>query len=60
MPKRNNFQSPLFLETRKGVPTNWAGTPDAHHLERPKGFAKPLFAQIHRENEDKYGEKKPI
>src|SRR5450756_2648931 len=22
-----------FLETRKGVPTNWAGTPDAAHLE---------------------------
>jgi hypothetical protein len=50
MPKRNNFQSPLILETRKGVPTNWAGTPDEPHLERLMGFAKPLFAQIHREN----------
>jgi hypothetical protein len=47
--KRNYCQSPLILETRKGVPTNWAGTPDAHHLERPIGFAKPLFAQIHCE-----------
>jgi hypothetical protein len=35
-----------ILETRKGVPTNWAGTPDAHYLERPKAFAKPLFATI--------------
>jgi hypothetical protein len=35
-----------ILETRKGVPTNWAGTPDAHHLELPKPVAKPLFAGI--------------
>jgi hypothetical protein len=35
-----------FLETRKGVPTNWAGTPDAAHLELPASFAKPLFATI--------------
>jgi hypothetical protein len=35
-----------FLETRKGVPTNWAGTPDVAHLELPTGFAKPLFATI--------------
>jgi hypothetical protein len=46
MPKRNSFQSPLILETRKGVPTNWAGTPDADHLERPTGFAKAFFVQI--------------
>jgi len=36
----------MFLETRKGVPTNWAGTPDAHYLELPNPFAKPLFAAI--------------
>jgi hypothetical protein len=53
MPKRNFVQSPLILETRKGVPTNWAGTPDAHHLEPLKGFAKPHFVQIHRENRGK-------
>ena len=31
------------LETRKGVPTNRAGTPDWAHLEGPKGFAKPFI-----------------
>jgi hypothetical protein len=35
-----------FLETRKGVPTNWAGTPDTRHLELPGLLAKPLFATI--------------
>jgi len=39
-----------FVETRKGVPTNRAGTPDALHLELPAAFAKSLFAKIPREN----------
>lgn len=34
----------MFLETRKGVPTNRAGTPDRGHLEGPGAFAKPFFA----------------
>jgi hypothetical protein len=50
MSKRNEFRPPFaretILETRKGVPTNWAGTPDTHHLELPKPVAKPLFARI--------------
>jgi hypothetical protein len=50
MPKRNSFQSPLILETRKGVPTNWAGTPDRDHLEPPTGFAKAFFAGIPTKN----------
>src|SRR5262245_31283133 len=29
-----------FLETRKGVPTNWAGTPDTPHLDLWTRFAK--------------------
>jgi len=33
-----------FAETRKGAPTNWAGTPDASHLGLSKRFAKPFFA----------------
>ncbi len=41
----------MFLETSKGVPTNWAGTPDEHYLELPNPFAKPLFAAIPDENE---------
>jgi hypothetical protein len=36
----------VFIETRKGVPTSWAGTPDAHDLELNGPFAKPLFAKI--------------
>jgi hypothetical protein len=36
----------LILETRKGVPTNRAGTPDALHLEVPATFAKGFFAKI--------------
>ena len=40
----------MVLETRKGVPTNRAGTPDALHLELPTSFAKSLFAKILREN----------
>ena len=28
------------------MPTNRAGTPDGVHLERPAGFAKPLFTRI--------------
>jgi hypothetical protein len=55
MPKRNSFQSPLILETRKGVPTNWAGTPDADHLEPPTGFAKPLFGRIPTKKQAKPG-----
>jgi hypothetical protein len=39
-----------FVETRKGVPTNWAGTPDASHLEHPTGFAKPFCHENPREN----------
>jgi hypothetical protein len=38
----------MFAETRKGVPTNWAGTPDAHHLELPRPFAKPFSRQFPR------------
>jgi hypothetical protein len=34
------------LETRKGVPTNRAGTPDRLHLERSAAFAKGFFAKI--------------
>jgi len=45
-PKGISSDHHMFVETRKGVPTNWAGTPDAHHLELPKPFAKPLFAAI--------------
>jgi hypothetical protein len=33
----------LFLGTRKGVPTNRAGTPDGAHLELPIAFAKGFF-----------------
>jgi hypothetical protein len=32
----------MFLETRKGVPTSWAGTPDAHDLDLYTPFAKSL------------------
>jgi hypothetical protein len=35
-----------FLETRKGVPTIRAGTPDAPHLELPTAFAKGFFMPI--------------
>jgi len=35
-----------FAETRKGAPTNWAGTPDAPHLEISKRFAKPFFSNF--------------
>jgi hypothetical protein len=42
-----------FLETRKGVPTNWAGTPDLHHLELPTAFAKSLFTRIPVKKGDK-------
>jgi hypothetical protein len=45
-PKGISSDHHIFLETRKGVPTNWAGTPDAHYLELPNPFAKPLFAAI--------------
>jgi len=38
----------MVLETRKGVPTNRAGTPDAVHLELPTAFAKSFFAKIPR------------
>src|SRR6185369_11202225 len=31
-----------FLETRKGVPTNWAGTPDTPHLDPQARFAKGI------------------
>jgi hypothetical protein len=50
MSKRNKFRSPCvretILETRKGVPTNWAGTPDRPYLERPRPFAKPFSPEI--------------
>ena len=35
-----------FVETRKGAPTNWVGTPDALHLEPQTLFAKSFFAII--------------
>jgi hypothetical protein len=34
-----------FAETRKGAPTNWAGTPDARHLALHPPFAKGFFAK---------------
>jgi len=37
-----------FAETRKGVPTNWAGTPDGCYLDLPVRFAKRHFARILR------------
>jgi hypothetical protein len=38
----HHFAREAILETRKGVPTNWAGTPDSEYLERPCPFAKPF------------------
>jgi len=49
----HHFAREAILETRKGVPTNWAGTPDAYYLERPKAFAKPLFATIPAKKDNK-------
>jgi hypothetical protein len=49
-PKGMSSDHHWFVETRKGVPTNRAGTPDALHLELPAAFAKSLFAKIPREN----------
>jgi len=34
-----------FAETRKGAPTNWAGTPGAPHLALQTTFAKGFFAK---------------
>jgi hypothetical protein len=39
-----------FVETRKGAPTNWAGTPDAPHLDLRIRFAKGNLGKIHPEN----------
>ena len=39
-----------FLETRKGVPTNWAGTPDAPHLDLYTRFAKGILAKFPRQD----------
>jgi hypothetical protein len=47
-PKGISSDHHMFVETRKGVPTNWAGTPDAYYLELPKPFAKPLSRQFPR------------
>jgi hypothetical protein len=47
-PKGMSSDHHLFLETRKGVPTNRAGTPDGAHLEGWGAFAKPFFSENHR------------
>jgi hypothetical protein len=39
----------LFSETRKGVPTNRAGTPDAGDLKGRRAFAKGYFSGNHRQ-----------
>jgi hypothetical protein len=45
-PKGISSDHHRFVETRKGAPTNWVGTPDALHLERQTPFAKSFFAII--------------
>jgi len=45
-PKGISSDHHWFVETRKGAPTNWVGTPDAPHLEGQVPFAKPFFAII--------------
>jgi hypothetical protein len=45
-PKGISSRHHRFVETRKGVPTNWAGTPDATHLNLCRGLAKGLFAKL--------------
>ena len=45
-PKGISSDHHRFVETRKGAPTNWVGTPDALHLERQTPFAKSFFATI--------------
>jgi hypothetical protein len=43
-PKGISSDHHWFVETRKGAPTNWVGTPDALHLEPQTPFAKSFFA----------------
>jgi hypothetical protein len=43
-PKGISSDHHRFVETRKGAPTNWVGTPDAFHLEPQTPFAKSFFA----------------
>jgi hypothetical protein len=45
-PKGISSDHHRFVETRKGAPTNWVGTPDALHLEPQTPFAKSFFAII--------------
>ena len=45
-PKGISSDHHRFVETRKGAPTNWVGTPDAPHLEGQIPFAKSFFAII--------------
>jgi hypothetical protein len=45
-PKGISSDHHRFVETRKGAPTNWVGTPDAVHLEPQIPFAKSFFAII--------------
>ena len=45
-PKGISSDHHRFVETRKGAPTNWVGTPDALHLEPRPPFAKSFFAII--------------
>jgi hypothetical protein len=49
-PKGISSDHHRFVETRKGAPTNWVGTPDALHLEPRVPFAKPFFAEIPRKS----------
>ncbi len=45
-PKGISSDHHRFVETRKGAPTNWVGTPDAPHLEPQIPFAKSFFTTI--------------
>jgi hypothetical protein len=49
-PKGISSDHHRFVETRKGAPTSWAGTPDALHLEPWTHFAKPFFTKIPAKN----------
>jgi hypothetical protein len=45
-PKGITSDHHAFAETRKGAPTNWAGTPDGPHLDLPTRFAKRILSEI--------------
>ena len=49
-PKGKNSDHRCFVETRKGVPTSWAGTPDALYLDLYASLAKPFCARTRQKS----------